>query len=71
MDAITLSSLRLFNLGNLQIDQTANTILLAVLANIAFKSGLAGVIGGGALARLVLPGMAAVAGGLVLGWLLV
>jgi len=71
VDAITLSSLRLFNLGNLQIDQTANTILLAVLANIAFKSGLAGVIGGGALARLVLPGMAAVAGGLVLGWLLV
>lgn len=71
VDAITLSSLRLFNLGNLQVDQTANTILLAVLANIAFKSGLAGVIGGGALARLVLPGMAAVAGGLVFGWLLV
>jgi uncharacterized membrane protein (DUF4010 family) len=71
VDAITLSSLRLFNLGNLQIDQTANTILLAVLANIAFKSGLAAVIGGAPLARLVLPGMAAVAGGLVLGWLLV
>lgn len=71
VDAITLSSLRLFNLGNLQIDQTANAILLAVLANIAFKSGLATVIGGGALARHVLPGMAAVAGGLVLGWLLI
>lgn len=71
VDAITLSSLRLFNLGNLQIDQTANAILLAVLANIAFKSGLAAVIGGRALARHVLPGMAAVAGGLVLGWLLI
>lgn len=71
VDAITLSSLRLFNLGNLQIDQTANTILLAVLANIAFKSGLATVIGGRALALQVLPGMAAVAGGLVLGWLLI
>jgi uncharacterized membrane protein (DUF4010 family) len=71
VDAITLSSLRLFNLGNLQIDQTATTILLAVLANIAFKSGLAAVIGGGKLARQVLPGMAAVAGGLVLGWLLI
>ncbi len=71
VDAITLSSLRLFNLGNLQSEQTANAILLAVLANIAFKSSLAAVIGGGALARLVLPGMAAVAGGLVLGWLLV
>jgi uncharacterized membrane protein (DUF4010 family) len=71
VDAITLSSLRLFNLGNLQIDQTANAILLAVLANITFKSGLAAVIGGKALARQVLPGMAAVAGGLVLGWLLI
>ncbi len=71
VDAITLSSLRLFNLGNLQVDQTVNTILLAVLANILFKSGLAAVIGGRALARRVLPGMAAVAGGLVLGWLLV
>ncbi len=71
VDAITLSSLRLFNLGNLQIDQTATTILLAVLSNIAFKSGLATVIGGAALARQVLPGMAAVAGGLVLGWLLI
>ena len=71
VDAITLSSLRLFNLGNLQPDQTANAILLAVLANIAFKSGLATVIGGGALARQVLPGMAAVAGGLVVGWMLI
>ena len=71
VDAITLSSLRLFNLGNLRIDQTANAILLAILANIAFKSGLASVIGGAALARQVLPGMAAVAGGLVLGWLAV
>jgi hypothetical protein len=29
------------------------------------------VIGGAALARLVLPGMAAVAAGLVVGWLLI
>ena len=70
VDAITLSSLRLFNLGNLGDDQAVTAILLAILANIAFKSGLAGVIGGSALARRVLPGMAAVAGGLLLGWLL-
>jgi uncharacterized membrane protein (DUF4010 family) len=70
VDAITLSSLRLFGLGNLHAGQAATTILLALLANIAFKSGLATAIGGGALARQVLPGMAAVAGGLVLGWLL-
>jgi len=71
VDAITLSSLRLFNLGNLQIEQTTNAILLAILANIVFKSGLATVIGGKALARHVLPGMAAVAVGLVLGWMLI
>jgi uncharacterized membrane protein (DUF4010 family) len=71
VDAITLSSLRLFNLGSLHGEQTVNAILLAILANIAFKSGLASIIGGAALARLVLPGMAAVAGGLTLSWLLI
>lgn len=71
VDAITLSSLRLFGLGNLQAEQVATTVLLAILANIAFKSGLASAIGGTRLARQVLPGMAAVAGGLVLGWWLV
>jgi len=70
VDAITLSSLRLFNLGNLAADQTATAILLAIISNIVFKSGLASVIGGAALARLVLPGMAAVAAGLIVGWLL-
>jgi uncharacterized membrane protein (DUF4010 family) len=70
VDAITLSSLRLFGLGNLQAGQVATTVMLAVLANIAFKSGLATVIGGASLARQVLPGMAAVAAGLVAGWLL-
>jgi uncharacterized membrane protein (DUF4010 family) len=71
VDAITLSSLRLFGLGNLQPQQVATTVLLALLANIAFKSGLATVIGGGSLARQVVPGMTAVAGGLVMGWLAV
>lgn len=71
VDAITLSSLRLFGLGNLQAEQVATAVLLALLANIAFKSGLAAAIGGGTLARQVVPGMAAVAGGLVLGWLAV
>jgi uncharacterized membrane protein (DUF4010 family) len=69
LDAITLSSLRLFNLGNLQAHQTATAILLAMLANTVFKSSLAVVIGGATLARKVLPGMFAVAAGLVLGWL--
>ncbi|HNA82112.1 MAG TPA: MgtC/SapB family protein [Thiobacillaceae bacterium] len=71
VDAITLSSLRLFGLGNLVPDQVATTVLLALLANIAFKSGLATVIGGASLARQVLPGMGAVAAGLLAGWLFV
>lgn len=70
VDAITLSSLRLFGLGTLHADQAVTTVLLAVLANIAFKGGLATAIGGTALARQVLPGMAAVAAGLLAGWLL-
>ena len=68
VDAITLSSLRLFGMGTLQGNQAVTAVLLAVLANIVFKSGLATVIGGAALARQVLPGMAAVAAGLVAGW---
>jgi uncharacterized membrane protein (DUF4010 family) len=71
VDAITLSSLRLFGMGNLQAGQASTTLLLALLANISFKSGLAAVIGGASMARLVIPGMAAVAGGLVLGWWLI
>jgi uncharacterized membrane protein (DUF4010 family) len=71
VDAITLSSLRLFGMGNLQAGQASTTVLLALLANITFKSGLAAVIGGASMARLVIPGMAAVASGLVLGWWLI
>ncbi len=70
VDAITLSSLRLFGLGNLDGGQVLTTMLIAILANMVFKSGLALSIGGASLARQVLPGMGALAGGLVLGWLL-
>jgi uncharacterized membrane protein (DUF4010 family) len=71
VDAITLSGLRLFGLGNLDASQVKTTVLLALLANIAFKSGLASFISGPALAKRVLPGMAAVAAGLCLAWWLV
>ncbi|MEW5786789.1 MAG: MgtC/SapB family protein [Pseudomonadota bacterium] len=70
VDAITLSSLRLFGLGNLDGGQVLTTMLIAILANMVFKSGLALSIGGASLARQVLPGMGALAGGLVMGWLL-
>ncbi len=68
VDAITLSSLRLLGLTTLSGDQAITSILLALLANIVFKSGLTLVIGGTPLARRVLPGMAAVALGALAGF---
>ncbi|MFZ5474488.1 MAG: MgtC/SapB family protein, partial [Pseudomonadota bacterium] len=71
VDAITLSSLRLYQLGNLQAEQATVAILIALLANIAFKCVLASSISGLALARRIIPGMAAVALGLVSAWWLI
>ncbi len=64
VDAITLSSLRLYNLGTLAATQTVTAIGLAVLSNLVFKTGLVVVIGGAALTRHVLPGMLAIAAGI-------
>lgn len=68
VDAITLSSLRLFGLGTLSGGEALTAILLALLANIAFKTGLTLAIGGGGLALRTLPGFAAVALGAIVGW---
>ncbi len=71
VDAITLSSLRMFGMDKLTAVQTITAITLATLSNLAFKTGLVVVIGGGALARRVLPGLLAIAAGLVGGLLLI
>lgn len=69
VDAITLSSLHLFNLDKLDAGQTVTAIGLAILANLVFKTGLVVFLGGAALSRHALPGLAAiglgVAGGLL------
>ncbi len=67
VDAITLSSLRLFNLGQLSEQQTVTAIALAVLANLAFKFGMVVFIGGRTLARHVSTGFGAIACGMLLG----
>lgn len=67
VDAITLSSLRLFNLGQLTEQQTVTAIALAVLANLAFKFGMVVFIGGWTLARQVAIGFGAIACGVLLG----
>jgi uncharacterized membrane protein (DUF4010 family) len=49
VDAITLSTLNLANEGRLEADVASRLILLAVLANTAFKAGFAIVLGSPAL----------------------
>jgi uncharacterized membrane protein (DUF4010 family) len=67
VDAITLSSLRLYNQDKLAEQQAVVAIALATLANLGFKSGLLVTIGGSALARRALPGLAAIAAGIACG----
>ena len=66
VDAITLSSLRLFNLGQLSEHQTVTAIALAFISNIAFKFGMVVFIGGWNLARYVATGFVAMACGVLL-----
>lgn len=67
IDAIALSSLRLYSLGKLGESPAVIAIGLGMLANLAFKTGLAIVIGGRVLGLRILAGMGAVAVGLALG----
>jgi uncharacterized membrane protein (DUF4010 family) len=72
VDAITLSTLRLLNLGKVEATPAAIAILLAMLANLTFKTGLAFGLGGRVLGWRVVAGMLAVGAGLGGGiaWLL-
>lgn len=67
VDAITLSSLRLFNLGQLNEQQTVTAIAIAFLANLAFKFGMVFFIGGRLLAKQLAPGFGAIILGVLLG----
>jgi uncharacterized membrane protein (DUF4010 family) len=67
VDAIALSSLRLFNLGQLSEQQTVTAIAIAFLSNIAFKFGMVVFIAGSVLARQVAIGFGAIACGVLLG----
>lgn len=67
VDAITLSSLRMHGMGKLDAQQSVTAITLAVISNLGFKAGLVVSIGGAVLARRTLPGIAAIAAGLLAG----
>jgi len=67
VDAITLSSLRLFNLGQLSEHQAVTSIAIAFIANLAFKFGMVIFIGGKNLAKYVATGFGAIALGVLIG----
>ena len=67
VDAITLSSLRLFNLGQLGEHQAVTSIAIAFMANLAFKFGVVMFIGGKHLAKHVAAGFGAIALGVLAG----
>jgi len=54
-------------LGSVDGQTVAFVIAIALCANMAFKGGLAWIIGGHELARRVAPGYAATLAGLILG----
>ncbi|GAB2182273.1 MgtC/SapB family protein [Denitratisoma sp. agr-D3] len=71
VDAITLSTLHLLEMGKVPTVTAVTAITLAVLSNLAFKASLAISIGGKTLAWRVVPGIIAIALGLSLGLVLV
>lgn len=70
VDAIALSSLRLFQMEKLSSEQAVISISLAFLANMLFKFGMAASIGGIALVKHIAVGFIAIATGVALGLLL-
>ena len=70
VDAITLSSLRLFELGKLQGAEAVTAIALGILSNIGFKLGLTFLIGGPLLAKRCAAGMITTGAGIALTLLL-
>ncbi len=71
VDAITLSSLRLHNLDKLSVSVVVNVVVLAVLANLAFKSILTLTVGGWRMARHAIAGMGTMGLGLVVAWAII
>ncbi|MFC5301332.1 MgtC/SapB family protein [Azospira restricta] len=68
VDAITLSSLRLFGQGKLAAGEASTAILIAVLANLLFKLGIVAGVAGRHLALRIVGGFSGVAAGCLAGW---
>ena len=70
VDAITLSSLRLFNAGSIEAGVAAAAIALAYAAAVVFKLGVVGGVGGMPMLRLSWPALAAPVAGIAVGVML-
>lgn len=71
LDAIVLSTLRLFDGGKLEAVQAANAIGLAIISNLCFKTGLLAWVAGRTFLMRSLPGMLAIGSGLGVGiWII-
>jgi len=71
VDAITLSSLHLFNTEKVDVGVAVAAIIIAYVSNLVFKFAIAITAGGMHLAKNCLPAFVSSAAGLVLGILLV
>jgi uncharacterized membrane protein (DUF4010 family) len=67
VDAITLSSLRLFNVGSLAASAAITAVVIGVAANLAMKATLVAVLGGAPLRRTVPLALMLPVAGLALG----
>lgn len=70
VDAITLSSLRLYGLGKLPVGETVNSILIAFFANLSFKLCVVFLVAGKSLGRGIGFGFLAITAGTLGGWAL-
>jgi len=70
VDAITLTSLRLFNTGRLAVGDTVTAITLALIANLSFKLSVVFFVGGKQLGRRCAAGLLAIGAGSGLALLL-
>jgi uncharacterized membrane protein (DUF4010 family) len=66
VDSVALANARLRQQGAASLDAAGGAFLLATLTNLAVKSGMALVVGGGGFARRVLPAFAAMAAATIL-----
>jgi uncharacterized membrane protein (DUF4010 family) len=69
VDAISLSSFRLFGDARISAAGAVTTIVVALLSNIVVKTGIAFVAGGASLGRRCVAGFAAMAGALLIATL--